>query len=113
MSHSHHVQHARLPQARELERADGGGAQPLRVLFAAASPLLTEVDARPIAGDGGTVTLYLSASPGAARFLVAVVSPDGEMIAGVAAETPAEALDAYRHPFARPDVPDIFGRCAA
>jgi hypothetical protein len=78
-----------------------------------ASPLLIEVDARPIAGNGGTVTLYLSASPGAPPFLVAVVSPEGEMIAGISAETPAEALDAFRHSFARPDVPDIFSRCAA
>ena len=78
-----------------------------------ASPLLTEVDARPIAGHGGTVTLYLSASPAAPRFLVAVASAEGEMIAGIAAETPAEALDTFRHSFARPDVPDIFGTCAA
>jgi hypothetical protein len=42
-----------------------------------------------------------------------VASADGERIASIVAETPDEALDAYRHPFARPDVPDIFSRAAA
>jgi hypothetical protein len=42
-----------------------------------------------------------------------VSSAEGERLASIAAETAAEALEAYRHPFARPDVPDIFGRAAA
>jgi hypothetical protein len=78
------------------------------------SPMLTEVDTRIITGNGGTVTLYLAAaSVPAPRYLVDVASAKGETIASIAAETAAEALEAYRHPFARPDVPDIFGRAAA
>jgi hypothetical protein len=75
--------------------------------------MLTEVDTRKITGNGGTVTLYLSASTEARRYLVDVASAKGETIATIVAETPAEALDAYRHPFARPDVPDIFSKAAA
>jgi hypothetical protein len=37
-----------------------------------------------------------------------VASAQGEKVASIAAATPAEALEACRHPFARADVPDIF-----
>jgi hypothetical protein len=70
--------------------------------------MLTEVDTRSIAANGGTVTLYLSAYPAVPRYRVDVASVEGEKVASIAAETPTEALEAYRHPFARPDVPDIF-----
>jgi hypothetical protein len=66
-----------------------------------------EVDTRRLAGSAGTVTLYLSPSA-EARYLVDVASAQGEKVASIAAATPAEALEACRHPFARADVPDIF-----
>jgi hypothetical protein len=72
---------------------------------------LTEVDSRTIAGNGGTVTLYLADSV-FPRYRVDVDGAEGERIASIGAGTRAEALDAYRHPFARPDVPDIFSRAA-
>jgi hypothetical protein len=70
--------------------------------------LLTEVDSRCIAGNAGTVTLYMAAQPHAPRYLVDVDGAGGEHIARIATETPAEALDAFRHPFARSEVPYIF-----
>jgi hypothetical protein len=78
--------------------------------FAREHVRLTEVDTRSIPGNAGTVTLYLSPSPAALGYLVDVVSAEGENIASIAAETPAEALEAYKHPFARLDVPDVFSR---
>lgn len=77
------------------------------------STILTEVDARSIAGNAGTVTLYLSVGPVAQHYVVDVQSAAGESIASITVETRAEALDAYLHPFARPDVPDIFSRVVA
>jgi hypothetical protein len=71
---------------------------------------LTEVDSRRIAGNAGTVTLYLAADSAAPGYLVDVEGAEGEPIASIGAWTRAEALEAYRHPFARPDVPDIFSR---
>lgn len=75
--------------------------------------LLTEVDSRRIAGNAGTVTLYLAAESVALRYLVDVDGAEGERIASIASGTPAQALEAYRHPFARAEVPDIFRRTAA
>jgi hypothetical protein len=69
---------------------------------------LLTVDSRRIAGNAGTVTLYLAAESVAPRYLVNVDSATGERIASIVTGTPAEALEAYRHPFARTDVPDIF-----
>jgi hypothetical protein len=71
---------------------------------------LTEVDARSLAGHAGTVTLYLSVGAAAHQYVVHVESAAGETLARITTETRVEALDAYRHPFARPDVPDIFSR---
>jgi hypothetical protein len=74
--------------------------------------MLTEVDARHIPGSAGTVTLYLSADPAAPQYVVDVERAEGESVARIAADTRAEALAAYLHPFARPDVPDIFSEAA-
>jgi hypothetical protein len=76
----------------------------------ASQAVLTEVDSRRIAGNVGTVTLYLAAESVAPRYRVDVEGAEGERIASINAATRAEAVEAYRHPFARPDVPDIFGR---
>jgi hypothetical protein len=88
-------------------RGDAAAAVPI-VSAAEGLALLTEVDSRRIAGNAGTVTLYLTADCAAARYLVDVESAAGEPVARIATATPAEALEAYRHPFASPDVPDIF-----
>jgi hypothetical protein len=91
--------------------ADGDAAvEAAPIDFAREHVLLTEVDTRSIPGNAGTVTLYFSASPAARRYLVDVLSAEGENIASIAATTPAEALEAYKHPFARLDVPDVFNR---
>jgi hypothetical protein len=73
----------------------------------------TEVDRRMLLGNAGTVTLYVTAGSDAPRFVVAVASSDGVTVASIRTDTRAEALDAYRHPFARPDTPDVFARAAA
>jgi hypothetical protein len=73
---------------------------------------LTEVDARSIAGHGAKVALYLSVGSAAQHYVVHVESADGGTLASITADTRAEALDAYRHPFARHDVPDIFSEGA-
>jgi hypothetical protein len=72
--------------------------------------ILTEVDSRRIAGNAGTVTLYLAGDSVAPRYRVDVAGAEGEHVASISAGTRAEAVEAYRHPFARPDVPDIFSR---
>jgi hypothetical protein len=103
---------AALERTSRFGRADEDTAG--RASRSEGSPMLTEVDTRIITGNGGTVTLYLAAASGPAPcYLVDVSSAEGERLASIAAETAAEALEAYRHPFARPDVPDIFGRAAA
>jgi hypothetical protein len=73
---------------------------------------LTEIDARSIAGHSAKVALYLSVGSAAQHYVVHVESADGGTLARVRADTRAEALDAYRHPFARHDVPDIFSEAA-
>lgn len=123
--HSSHPIHRPQPAADPLEAlvesASGSGQAhadaaagvwpvvPARELPA----ILTEVDARSIAGNAGTVTLYLSVGPVAQHYVVHVQSAAGESIASITVETRAEALDAYLHPFARPDVPDVFSRAVA
>jgi hypothetical protein len=69
---------------------------------------LTEVDARTLECSAGTVTLYLSVGPAAQQYVVQVESAAGETVARITSKTRVEALDAFRHPFARPDVPDVF-----
>ncbi len=72
---------------------------------------LREIDSRAIPGNGGRVSLIDADQTGCEYDLfVRVYGPDGSLIAEIEAESPADALDAYRHPFARPDVPDIFKR---
>lgn len=75
-------------------------------------PLLTEVDARSIGERGGTVTLYLSVGTDDQHYVVDIQSAPGESVARITAATRAEALETYRHPFARPDVPDTFSEAA-
>jgi hypothetical protein len=75
-------------------------------------PRMTEVDARSIVGHGGTVALYLSVGAATQQYVVVVENAVGETLAEITADTRADALDAYRHPFARLDVPDIFGEAA-
>jgi hypothetical protein len=72
----------------------------------------TEVDSRTLLGNAGTVTLYLSTGPAPQRYLVDVERAEGGHVATITAATRAEALDAYLHPFARSDVPDIFSEAA-
>ena len=74
--------------------------------------VLTEVDARRIAGGVGTVTLYLADDPDAQYYVVNVERGEGEWVATITASTRADALDAYLHPFARHDVPNIFSEAA-
>jgi hypothetical protein len=73
---------------------------------------LTEVDARSIPGHGAKVALYLSISSAVQHYVVQIETADGGILATITADTRAAALDAYRHPFARPDVPDIFTEAA-
>jgi hypothetical protein len=73
---------------------------------------LTEIDARRITGNAGQVALYLCAGPAAAQYAVHVQAEDGRILAVITTDSRAEALEAYRHPFARPDVPDIFSEAA-
>lgn len=86
-----------------------------------------EIDARPIYGQGGTVrllgTIVDETAPNGAtvrllgttpvpfsRFTVEVTRPDGSEVVVLTALSREEALDAFRHTFARKDVPDIFAR---
>jgi hypothetical protein len=73
---------------------------------------LREVDSRGIDGHAGKVALYLARGPIAEQYVVEVEGVDGRILAMITAETRAEALDAYLHPFARTDVPDIFSEAA-
>jgi hypothetical protein len=73
---------------------------------------MTEVDARSIIGHGGTVALYLSVGAATQQYVVVVENAVGETLAEITTDTRAEALDAYRHPFACLDVPDIFSEAA-
>jgi hypothetical protein len=73
---------------------------------------MTEVDARSIDGHGGTVALYLSVGSAAQQYVVVVENAVGETLVEISTDSRAEALEAYRHPFARLDVPDIFGEAA-
>ena len=90
------------------DRAGVWPAVPVRGL----PPILTEVDARSVGEHGGTVTLYLSVAADDQHYVVDVESAFGESVARITAATRAEALEAYRHPFARLDVPDIFSEAA-
>jgi hypothetical protein len=117
MHRSYPIHLPRPAEAPELGRASGpvhadgdAAVEAAPIDFAREHVLLTEVDTRSIPGSAGTVTLYFSASPAARRYLVDVLSAEGENIASIAAATPAEALEAYKHPFARLDVPDVFSR---
>jgi hypothetical protein len=120
MHRSYPIHLPRPAEAPEFEGASGpvhadgdAAAEAAPTDVAHEHVLLTEVDTRSIPGNAGTVTLYFSASPAARRYLVDVVSAEGENIASIAAETPAEALEAYKHPFARLDVPDVFSRASS
>jgi len=73
---------------------------------------LTEVDARALGVNTGRVALYLCLCAGSQHYVVQVESARGEPLARITAETRLDALDVYHHPFARPDVPDIFGEAA-
>jgi hypothetical protein len=51
--------------------------------------------------------------PVAQHYLVDVEGVEGGRVATITAAMRAEALDAHLHPFARPDVPDIFSEAAS
>lgn len=72
--------------------------------------VLAEVDSRALTGNAGKVSLYLSAGAAAQRYVVRVESEGGRILAVITTATRADALEAYRHPFARPDVPDVFSQ---
>jgi hypothetical protein len=95
-----------------MSRSHGSLAlPPLEALAVSTSALparMTEVDARSIVGHGGTVALYLSVGAATQEYVVVVENAAGETLAEIPTDTRSEALDAYRHPFARPDVPDLF-----
>jgi hypothetical protein len=66
-----------------------------------------EIDTRKIAGNGGEVTWHLAAN---GRHTVRVFDNLGRRMAELSFERGAEARDAFEHPFARSDVPDVFAR---
>lgn len=73
--------------------------------------MLQEIDTRPIEGNGGVVVLseHLG-GPERPFFVVDVFDVRGELVATIGSEDRGEALETYKHPFARPDVPDVFRR---
>jgi hypothetical protein len=73
---------------------------------------MTEVDARSIAGQDGTVALYLSVGAATQQYVVIVENAVGETLAEITTDSRPDALDAYLHPFARADVPDVFSEAA-
>jgi hypothetical protein len=73
---------------------------------------LTEIDSRSIAGHSVEVALYFSVGSAEQHYVVHVEGTDGRALARIRTDSRADALDAFRHPFARPDVPDIFGEAA-
>jgi len=73
---------------------------------------LIEVDARSLGGNAGRVALYVLVGPVAQRCAPRIESARGETLAEITTDTRAEALDAYRHPFARLEVPNIFSEAA-
>jgi hypothetical protein len=71
--------------------------------------MLRVIDTRPILGNGGEIALVDSGiRPD--DYVIEVSDCDGSVIATIEATNKAEALDAYRHPFARSHVPNIFKR---
>ena len=73
---------------------------------------LIEVDVRSVGANFERVALYLAVGPATEHYLVRIETAEGEPIVTIAVDTRADALDAYRHPFARPGVPDIFSEAA-
>jgi hypothetical protein len=73
---------------------------------------MTEVDARRIPGHSANVALYLSLGGATQQYVVVVENAVGETLAEITTDSRAEALDAYVHPFARADVPNIFSEAA-
>ena len=63
-------------------------------------------------GTAPRSALYLSVGGATQHYVVVVENAVGETLAEIATDSRAEALDAYVHPFARADVPDIFGEAA-
>lgn len=74
--------------------------------------VLAEVDSRALTGNAGKVSLYMPAGPAAQHYVVQVESEGGCILAEITTATRADAVEAYRHPFARPDVPNIFSDAA-
>lgn len=70
---------------------------------------LTEIDERPILGNGGTVTLYLRDD---GTFQVDVLTPTGDQLTRFHPLSGTEAVSAFLHPFADPTTPDVFARHA-
>lgn len=77
--------------------------------------MLREIDTRTIPGNGGRVVWELwDGENGLADpcHLVHVWGAGDQHIITLDSLTPQEALDAFLHTFARPDVPDVFARTA-
>jgi hypothetical protein len=78
---------------------------------------LREVDTRTILGNGGNVALYMPAAKTSAKtssenivYSIVITDCQGEPVHTILAESRADALEAFRHPFARQDTPDVFAR---
>jgi len=77
---------------------------------------LREVDTRRIEGNGGSVVLYMPAKTSreniakTSSYEVHVLDCHGEHRHTLYADTRADALEAYWHPFACQDTPDLFAR---
>jgi hypothetical protein len=73
---------------------------------------LREIDTRPILGNGGNVALYMPAKTSSENIVFSVLITDcqGELVHTILTDTREDALEAYWHPFARQDTPDMFVR---
>lgn len=70
--------------------------------------MLTEIDTRTIPGNGGTVTLGHQDVAGFKPVLIVLVRDHAGREIACLPVLPAEAFDAFLHPFVDPRVPDIF-----
>lgn len=69
--------------------------------------MLREIDSRTVPGSGVTVELVMDDDrPG--FYLVFVKDAQGRNVSTLGALTAEQAIEAFRHPFAHADVPDVF-----
>ena len=68
--------------------------------------MILEIDTRKISGHGGEVSWHLDDGV----HIVSVSDVEGTVLAALCVEDGGVARELFRHPFARPAVPNLFER---